>query len=81
MSSFDNDYLIFYCHLIRHCRPLSRMREYYNHRNRMGVTIQVNVGITGGLAAIVSVPIGAKQEVKAGSVPINMCCVVLIELN
>jgi hypothetical protein len=47
----------------------------------MGVTIQVNVGITCGLAAIVRVPIGAKQKVKAGNVPINMCCVVLIELN
>ena len=38
----------------------------------MDIPIQVNYVISGGLAAIVSVPIGAKQEVKAGSVPINM---------
>jgi hypothetical protein len=40
--------------------------------NRTGIRVQVNDGIMGGLVAIVSVPIGAKQEVKAGSVPINM---------
>jgi hypothetical protein len=32
--------------------------------NRTGIPIQVNDGIMGGLAAIVSVPIRAKQEVK-----------------
>ena len=32
----------------------------------------------GGLA---DVHLGPKQEVKAGSVPINMCCDLLIQLN
>ena len=32
--------------------------------NRTGVHIQVNDGIIGGLLAIASVPVGAKQEVK-----------------
>ena len=39
--------------------------------HRMGILIQVNYAIMGGLAAIVSVPKGAKQEVKAESEPIN----------
>ena len=47
----------------------------------MGVPIQVNNGIMGGLAAIASVHIWAKQEVKAWSVPINMCCDLLIQFN
>jgi hypothetical protein len=49
--------------------------------NRTGVPIQVNDGIMGGLLAITSVPIGAKQEVKAGSVPINICSDLLIKQN
>jgi hypothetical protein len=35
---------------------------------------------SGGLAAIASVFIGAKQEVKTGSV-LKMCCDLLIQLN
>ena len=50
--------------------------------NRMGVvSIQVNNGIMGGLAAILSLPIGAKQEVKAGSVTSNLCCDLLNQLK
>ena len=54
------------------CRKWSKCRP--THRNRTCVPIQVNYGIMGGLAASLSVPIGAKQDVKAGSVPINLCC-------
>jgi hypothetical protein len=42
------------------------MCRYRNRMNRTGITIQVNDGIMGVLAAIANVPIGAKQEVKAG---------------
>jgi hypothetical protein len=37
--------------------------------NRTDVPIQVNDGKIGKLAAIASVTIGAKQEIKAGTVP------------
>lgn len=45
-----------------------------NIMNRTGISIQVKDGIMSGLATNASVPIGAKQEVIAGSVPINTCC-------
>ena len=35
-----------------------------NRMNRMGVPIQVNDGIMGGLAVIASTPIATKQELK-----------------
>lgn len=52
-----------------------------NRMNRTGVPIQVNYGILVGQAAIACVPIGAKQEVKAGSVPINLYCDLLNQFN
>ena len=58
-----------------------KMPKNIINRNRMGVPTQVNDTIMSGMAASASVHIGAKQEVKSGSEPINMCCDLLIQLN
>jgi hypothetical protein len=49
--------------------------------DRTGVPIQDDDVIMGVLSAVASAPIGAKHWLKAGSVPIRLCCDLLNQLN
>jgi hypothetical protein len=52
-----------YAHFLPSSAP-DWMRWHRNRMNRTNAPFQDSDGIMGGLAAIASVPIGAKQEIK-----------------